>query len=115
MASQFPIRGGRKLSKYVPALKDQGIDYVAAAAKAGVGIQAANVTQSGSTPFAVTFAGLGLQNMADATYDVIVSGPTGGTCADYTTRTTTGFNIINGTASDRIAILVVGRLQNESK
>lgn len=113
--SQFPIKAGKKISGSVPVFKDQGIDYVTAAAKAGEAVQHCSVTQSGASPYAVTFAGMGLKPMADATYDVLVCGPTAGTTVDYSTRTVTGFSITGGTAADRITVMVIGRLANQAK
>jgi hypothetical protein len=104
----------KKLSDFLPILKDQGIDHVVAANKAGQGLQCVRAVQSGSAPWAVTFAGLGLADMADATYDVIVQGPNGDERCDYATRGVKGFSITGGANTEAMTILVVGRIAGQS-
>lgn len=110
----FPDKAGKKLSDHVPALKDQGMDYLAAANAAGVGIQCYRVAQVGASPFTFTFATYGLKNMADGTYNVIVQGPNGDERADYATRTPTSVQITGGAAAEQLIVLVIGRFANQS-
>lgn len=105
----------KKLSNYIPILKDQGIDYATAAGKAGDGMQHIRVAQSGASPYAFVFADNGLQDMADTEYDVIVQGPNGDERADYSSRATTGFDITGGADTEDLIVLVMGRIKGQTE
>lgn len=104
----------KKISDYIPPLKQEGVPFLAAAAKGGVALQVSEIVQVGASPFAVTFAQLGMSGMADALYVPLVTGPNGDERADLTTRTVTGFSILGGAATERLGIVVVGRLKNQA-
>lgn len=103
----------KKVSRFLAYFKDQGIDYLTAAAKAGEAQQHRRVAQVGASPFAVVFLAQGMVNMADGTYDVIVQGPNGDERCDYATRTATGFNITGGANAEQHIIFVKGRLAGQ--
>lgn len=93
---------------------DQGMDHIVAAGAAGVGIQSFLVV-SGGGPDAVTFAALGLPDMHDTAYVVLVGGETAGAVSvDESTKATTGFSILGGVSSEVLNVLVVGRIKDQS-
>ena len=99
----------KKLSDYDGTLKDQRIDYVTAAAKAGVGMQSLLVV-SGGGPDTVTLP----TKMANTSYVVIVQGETAArVTVDETTKTVSGFDVLNGGAGEVLNIMVVGQLKNQ--
>lgn len=112
---------GKKLSDYLPPLAQQGMDYLCATDKAGISIQTADLTLGGATT-ATTFAALSLSDMEDATYSVAIGGeyvliegtPNLAPVVDLSTRTTAGFSVINGTVSNVVQVIVVGRLTGQS-
>lgn len=71
-------------------------------------LQSAKVTLAG-TPESVTFSGMGLEDMADNQYRVVVGGETAAT-VDESTLTTVGFDIIGGSASDVAHVFVHGKV-----
>lgn len=103
----------KKISDYVPPFKDQGIDYVAAANAAGVGIQAALVTQSGAAPLVVDLEAIGLKKMADTNYVVISQVEGAAVTVDESTKTVDGFNVLGGSDTEVHNLLVIGRLQGQ--
>lgn len=104
----------RKLSNYIPPLKEQGMDYLVAAAAAGVGMQALKVTLSGAT-HSVVFEDEGRVNMEDADYVVLLQGETTSRLTvDESTITKTGFDILGGLAAEVGHVLVVGRLSGQA-
>ena len=107
-------RAAKKLSNVLPELKQEGIDFLVGAGKGGVSLQAAEIVQVGASPFAVTFAQLGMKDMADLAYQVMINGPNGDERCDYTTRTTTGFSITGGANTERMGIMVAGRMKNQA-
>lgn len=110
----FPDIAAKALSKYLNIFEDNGIDHVVAAGRGGESMQHVRVAQSGASPFAVTFTGLGLVPMANTTYDVIVQGPNGDERCDYATRTVNGFSITGGANNEQLIIMVMGRLRGQS-
>lgn len=104
----------KKLSDSIPNLKIEGVEHLVAANTGGVSVQAATVTQSGASPFAVTFASLGMADMADASYIPMVNGPNGDERADLSTRTATGFSIVGGADTEVHAIIIVGRMAGQA-
>lgn len=106
----------KKLSDYLPPLKDQGMDYLAGAVGPGVTVQAKQITQVGAAPLVVDLeAEEGLGPMADANYVVICQGQTAGrVTVDQATITETGFNVLGGAAAEVIHVLIVGRAANQA-
>lgn len=99
----------KPVSHYDPYCKDQGIDYLAAAGKAGLGIAAWSYTSDG-TPDAQLFSTYGYPDMADTNYQVFVGGEmTALSKVDESTKTTKGFDIIGTTNAEVMHVLVVGR------
>ena len=101
----------KKLSDYLPPLKEQGMDYLAGASQAGVSLQAFKVISAG-TPDTVSFAALGLPDMDDPDYLVFVGGE-GAFTVDESTITAQGFDILGGAASNVMHVLVVGKLKGQ--
>ena len=104
----------KKLSDHMPPLKEQGMDYLAAAARAGVGIQAKLITQSGVAPLVVDLEAEGMSPMAD-TNDVVISQVEGKACTvDESTKTKTGFNVLLGGDTEVHNLLVIGTLAGQA-
>lgn len=99
-------------SAFDPYCKDQGIDHLLAAGKAGLGALSFSVI-SGGTPDAILFATYGYDvEMADTNYQVIVNGETAGAVSvDESTKTTKGFSILGGGAAEVLHVLVIGRFK----
>lgn len=73
--------------------------------------QFARFTQTLAGPQALLFATLGLKDMADANYVVILGGETAGvTRPQESTIATTGFTLLGGTVTDVHHILIVGNV-----
>lgn len=96
---------------------DQGMPYITGAGKAGTSAQYLLKTASGSSE-AIVFETEGLMNMADASYVVIVqaeaSGSETGAVVDESTKTTTGFTVLQTAASEVLNIVVFGRLAGQA-
>lgn len=100
----------KRASEFIAYCKDQGIPYIMASSAPSSAIQYSTYTMAAGG--VVTFATLGLQNMADANYIVLTSKATGATataCATGT-RTTTAFTITGPTNGDVVDFAVVGKL-----
>ena len=109
-----PVPTSKKMSDYLPNLKQEGIPYLVGAYEGGVSIQYGQITQAGASAFAVTFAALGMSDMADALYIPFVTGPNGDERADLSTRTTTGFDIVGGADTEVLGVMVVGRIRGQA-
>lgn len=105
------MSGVKKISNYDPILKDQGIDYLVGAAKAGQSQQ--SVTFAMPAGGVVTFAGMGIANMFDGNYQVFFTDNTTAGAAKATAKTGLGFTITGPTTADSLDILIVGRLANQ--
>ena len=105
----------KKIGDYIGILKDQGLDYLAGAAKAGVSVQSKQITQAGASPFTVSFSAQGMSDMADTSYTVTVNGETAAaTSVDQSTIATTGFDVIGGADTEVLHIVVIGRLKGQA-
>lgn len=105
----------KKISDYLPPLKDQGIDYIAAANAAGVGMQSKQITQSGVAPLVVDLEAEGLSPMEDTNYVVIAQGETvARVTVDQSTITKTGFNVLGGADTEVVHLLIIGRLAGQA-
>jgi len=105
----------KKLSNFLPPLKEQGMDYLVAAHKSGVSMQAVKVTQVGAAPLVVDLVALGLKTMFDTDYVVITAGETAArTTVDESTITPTGFSVLGGAAAEVHHLLVVGRFSDQA-
>jgi len=93
-------RQGEEVSKAPAAMVDEEL-------------QSAKVTLSGASE-AVTFAGMGLADMADDQYRVMCYGEHAAlgpvTCVDESTITETGFTIINGAAAEIAHCFIHGKV-----
>ena len=101
----------KHLQDYVPALDALGIRNVAGTHQRGLGVQFAQHVIAAGPVLALTFAGLGLRDMADNPYTVIVTNRTTGavTTPLVGSISTTGFTVA-GVALDILAIVVVGQI-----
>lgn len=104
----------KRMDKFIPIMKDQGIAHVCAAGKAGLGIQSFRIT-SGGSPDVVTFASIaGAVDMASASYQVICQGETAARVkVDESTITAQGFSILGGAAAEIIHVIVIGQLKGQ--
>lgn len=105
----------KKLSDYLPILRDQGIEHLCAASSAGVSLQSASLVAMPADG-ALTFAELGMSDMADSDYALIVHNHSD--AADEATclanaRTATGFTLTGPDEDDLLDIVVVGRLADQ--
>lgn len=83
-----------------------------AAANGGKTTQSARVVQAGASPFAVTWAGLGLRAPSDAALvEIAVNGINGDERVDLASVTTTGFSIVGGADTETLEIIAHGRWQ----
>lgn len=97
----------------IPILKDQGIPNICGAYAKGVSAQYAILSSAGGAE-AVTFAGLGLSDMANATYVVLVQNQTDvADEAAVTAKTAQGFTVTGPDAADVLDILIVGQLKGQ--
>lgn len=110
----FPIPFVRLISKAFPYFKNSGIDYVAAAGRGDEGIQSGKVTLT-ADPTTVTFASLGLKDMAGADYSVVIGGEISLATVKVkeSTRATTSFQIVGGTGAEVCYFIVAGRLAGQ--
>lgn len=105
----------KKLSDYIPPLKEQGMDYLAAAHKAGVTVQQKKITQSGAAPLVVDLEAEGLLPMFDTNYVVLTGGETAvRTTVDESSMTKNGFDVLGGADTEVHHLLVVGRTLNQA-
>lgn len=97
---------------------DQGMPFIAGAAKSGVTVIPLLLTAT-TTSLAVKFADQGLPNMANAKYVVIAqseaAGSESGLVVDESTKTTSGFTILGTANTEVVNILVVGTLAGQSE
>lgn len=101
----------QKLSKHIPLMAQQGMEHVVGSPVIGVGMQAFKVTLGG-TPHSVSFAALGLKNMADTSYVVQVEGESvARLLVDESTIATSGFDILGGAAAEVAHVVVIGRIK----
>jgi uncharacterized protein YgbK (DUF1537 family) len=108
-------RFAKKLSDSISPLKEQGMDYLAAAAAAGCSISTAVVTQVGASPFTVVLEDVpGLGDMENTDYLVVLQSAAGklGT-ADLTSKAVGSFDITGGLDADVYEVAVIGRLKDQ--
>ena len=99
----------KKLSDYQPELKDQGMDYLAAAGAAGVAIQSGTFTSDG-TPDTVTLG----KEMANATYTILLQGETvARVTVDESETSATTFVVLGAANTEVVHWLVVGQLKGQ--
>jgi hypothetical protein len=97
----------KKLSDYIPILKDQGIDYIAAAPAAGVATQYQVITISGA-PQIVTLD----HEMANASYAVCGSDVSGGVLT-IGTKTVSTVEITTSSGTAECNLIIVGQLKGQ--
>lgn len=113
----------KKADAYIPYCKDQGLPFLAAAARSGVSIQLKTFIQTAAGVF--DFAAEGLLPMADGNYALLLHNHSGlaetgvaGPIADYPTadpvnRTPAQFVIAGPSPGDIIDVVVVGKLNGQ--
>lgn len=102
----------KKLNDYDPMMAEHGIEYVAAAGKAGVSVQGATFAMPVGGVF--VFADNDCSNMADTAYQVIVQNQTD--IADPATvgsKTVSQFTITGPDTADSLDIVIVGKLDGQ--
>ena len=93
---------------------DQGMDHMCGAGRAGQSVMSFSVV-SGGTPDAVVFADIGLPNMANDTYQVLVNGETVARVnVDESTKEVTGFSILGGGGGEVLNVMVGGTVKNQA-
>ena len=101
-------------SDYIPFCKDQGIDHLAGAAKAGVTMQAIQIAMPATG--VIKFADNGLKAMADTSYSVIVGNITDVADPGYVAladRLTTQITVTGPTTADELDIVIVGKVARQ--
>jgi len=103
----------KDLKDLIPAMDDQGIKNVTGCPQRGKSLQGATVTVA-STPQTITFAEMGLEDMASTSYQVIVQNQTDAADeAVVSAKTVTGFTITGPDASDVIDLLIFGQTKGQ--
>lgn len=103
----------KDLKDLMPALDDQGIKNVCGSPARGISIQAATLTMA-SSPETFTFAALGLEDMANATYQVIAINQTDSADpASCTTKAVTSFEITGPDAADVVDVIIIGKVKGQ--
>lgn len=99
----------KKISDYIPILKDQGIDYIAAAPAPGVATQYQVVNISGS-PQTIELG----HEMADTTYAVVVDVSVGNS-QQISNKTTASFDYTPGAPgyTGELNVIIVGQLKGQ--
>jgi hypothetical protein len=108
----------KKAEDHIPYCRDQGLPYLAAAARAGTSIQSKTFVQIGSGLFA--FEAEDLSPMADGDYQVLMHNQSGIGAPDpwtqyptATSKTPAGFVISGAAAGNVIDVVIVGRLKGQ--
>lgn len=99
----------KKHSDYIPILKDQGIDYVSGNSRSGQVVLTSTYTFAAGG--VVTFAALGLPNMLDGTYNLLLTNVTGAGAAKSArdgTRTAKQFVVTGPANGDVVEVTVIG-------
>ncbi len=106
----------KEFSKLFQWAKRKAIRYIIGSNVPGIGIQAFSVLSTG-TPDTVVLAstyvnGHALINMANTNYQVLVDGETANDkiSVDESSKTTLGFDILQGTAAEVLHVVVIGTL-----
>lgn len=103
----------KDLKQSMPALDDQGIKNVVGSPARGVSLQAVTVTMA-SSPETFTFAALGLEDMANTSYQVIPINQTDSTDpASCTTKAVDSFEITGPDAADVVDVLIIGKVKGQ--
>jgi len=100
MTTRDTHRQGEEVSKAPSAMVDEEL-------------QSAKHTQVGATD-ALTFAALGLEDMEDTNYRVVVGGETAAT-VDESSIATTGFSLVGGGAAEVAHIWVHGKIASRKR
>ena len=99
---------------HIPFCKDQGLHNLCGAGTRGVSIQVIPGHVTASDPETLTFADLGLMDMADADYAVFGQNQTDVADQPYFDAKAAGSFQMNGPdAADVVDIVVVGRLKGQ--
>ena len=101
----------KKISNYLPPLRDQGMDYLAAANAAGVSIQHGSAILDGNAQ-TITL----VSEMANATFTVLMTNETASARVPaITAKTTTTFVLDNaGTNLDVLGYAVIGQISGQT-
>ena len=93
---------------------DQGMDHICGSGRAGQSVTTFSVV-SGGTPDTVVFADIGLPDMANTDYQVLVNGETAGAVSvDESSKATTGFDILGGGGAEVLHVMVGGTVKNQA-
>ena len=104
----------KNLNDYLPELDDQGIKNVIASPIPGVGIQFDSFTM-GSDPDDYVFADNGLEDMADADYEVVPINQSDATDqAAISAKTVKQFTVTAvGASGNVMTFLIIGKLKGQ--
>lgn len=108
-------RSTHKASKDIPYCHDQGIQYLCGAGIPGVTLSAVTVAFVAGGVY--TFLSLGLPNMYNSSYQIIVTDQNTGAVVGVTAahKTATGFTLSSGpSVGDLLDVTVIGRIKNQS-
>ena len=102
----------KKISNYLPPLKDQGMDYLTAANAAGLSIQTGTVASADTAGDTITLT----SQMANATYMVIIVNETDvARNPSQAAKTTTSFDYGNEVNNaDVLSYVVIGQLDGQT-
>lgn len=99
----------------IPPLAEQDIPNLVGTVQRGLGMQHVVTTFDAVPTVALTFAGLGLRDMEDTNYTVMVFVGAARTLTGVAAATlaTTGFTVGAGPlANDRLEVVVIGRIKD---
>ena len=103
----------KNLNDYLPELDDQGIKNVIASPIPGVGIQFASFTTD-AAPDTFVFGDNGLEDMADADYEVVPINQSD--AADQgvaSAKTTKQFVVTGPDSGDVLTLVIIGKLKGQ--
>ncbi len=104
----------KNASDFIPFCKDQGIPNLVGTANKGVSLQGA--THAMPADGVITFAALGLGDMEDGSYQIVIQNHSDAAdegTVDPATRTSAGFTIVGPDTADVLDILILGRLAGQ--
>lgn len=101
----------KKISDYVPPLKEQKIDYLVGSPQGNKSILSATVVSAGTTLVVDFLATFGVV-MKDASYQIVASSDANSSMS-YSAKTASGFTLANVQASEVIDIVVIGKVAGQ--
>jgi len=95
-------RQGEEIAKAPPGMVDEEL-------------QSVEVVSTGASQ-ALTFAAMGLEDMADVSYRVLIGGETvARVTIDQSTKTVSGFTVLDGAALEVLAIFIHGKIASRKR